>query len=110
MRKLIEMHQEYLIVCDNKACDYKVQNPTGDPNEESVMYLNKPCPKCGDNLFTEEDYMNKKKVLKRVNRINKWLSWITIFSPKRGKEKVVSVKCHNGIHVTDKTENITKKL
>lgn len=56
-RKLIETQQEYLIVCDNKQCDYKIKNTTDNPNENVSMYLNTPCPNCGENLLTEEDYL-----------------------------------------------------
>lgn len=72
MRKLIEIHQENLIVCDNTRCDYTVKNPTGDPNEETQQYIDVPCPKCGYNLLTRRDYEDAKRFLKTINRINKW--------------------------------------
>lgn len=40
------------IKCDNEDCDYKDMEADFDPDE----YLNKPCPQCGSNLFTLEDY------------------------------------------------------
>lgn len=40
------------IRCDNTTCDYADMEAEFDPDK----YLNMPCPKCGDNLFTEADY------------------------------------------------------
>lgn len=98
-RKLIEMHQEFLIVCDNNQCDYKIKNPTGDPNEDTHAYINMPCPNCGENLLTIQDYLQSQKVLKAVNWLNKWLSWTMIFVPKKVKKESVSVHCHNGLNI-----------
>ena len=44
----------YGIKCDNPNCDYK---------DMSVRYLNKPCPKCGQNLLTKHDYNVAKMVM-----------------------------------------------
>jgi len=33
-------------------------------------WLNKPCPKCGANLLTEEDYLNAKKTMAMVDYVN----------------------------------------
>jgi len=100
-RKLIEVSQDILIQCDNTMCDYHIINETKNPNENIEQYLNKPCPKCGENLLTEEDYLVSMKVLKRINWWNRWFSWIMFFFPKsenvNGKD--VSVKCHNGVKI-----------
>jgi hypothetical protein len=98
-RKLIEINQEYLIVCDNKQCDYKIKNPTGDSNEDISRYLNMPCPKCSENLLTEQDYLQSIKVLKIVKWFNKWFSWTMIFVPKKAKQESLFVKCHNGLKI-----------
>jgi hypothetical protein len=84
-RKLIEMHQQYLIVCDNPACDHKIENPTGDPNEDISMFVNSPCPLCGKNLLTEKDYKDSLKVLRVINWLNKWFSWVMYLVPKSHK-------------------------
>ena len=97
------MHQEYSIVCDNKQCDYKIKNPTGDPNEDTSGYLNMPCPNCGENLLTEQDYLQSLKVLRIVNWLNKWFSWTMIFVPKKAKRESISVHCHNGVKI-EKTD------
>jgi len=40
------------IKCDATECDYSDMEAEFDPDK----YLNMPCPECGANLFTEEDY------------------------------------------------------
>jgi hypothetical protein len=99
MRKLIEINQEHVIECDNPDCDFNVANPSGDPNTDLTEYLNKECPKCGDNLLTEEDLREYKKVLRLINRMNWWLSWVTIFMPKKKKRDEGSIKVHDGIEI-----------
>lgn len=103
-RKLIEINQQYLVVCDNSACDYKVPNPTGDPNEDISMYLNVPCPKCSENLLTEQDYLQSMKFMKGLNFLNKWFSWIMFFVPKNAKAKESTVQFHNGINIKEKEQ------
>ncbi len=41
------------IKCDNQACGWKDETVT---IEDTATYLNKPCPNCGENLLTQEDY------------------------------------------------------
>lgn len=99
-RKLIEIKKESLIVCDNTNCDFKI--PYSDEGErESYKYINVPCPKYGDNLLTEADYIQHEKVIKAVNFLNKWFSWITFFySQKRwAKRKSTMVHVHDGINI-----------
>ncbi len=101
MRKLIEITQETLIQCDNPLCDYVIKNETKDINADISMYINKPCPKCGENLLTEEDYHTSKKLLKYVNFMNKWFSWTTIFSRSKENSKV-EMHVHDGIKIKHK--------
>ena len=55
------------IKCDNPECDYV---------DENVSYLdypswvNKPCPKCGENLLTEEDYLKVKSMVDLMDTLN----------------------------------------
>jgi hypothetical protein len=104
-RKLIEMRQEYSIVCDNKQCDYKVKNHTGSPNEDISSYINAPCPKCGENLLTEQDYLQSLKFLKVVNWLNNWFSWTTFFLRKKAKTESTFVHFHNGVHIEKANNN-----
>jgi len=101
-RKLIEVTQETLITCDNKTCDFKIENPTKDPNIDTAQYVNMPCPKCGENLLTYEDYATAARLLKSINWFNKWFSWPMYLIPKKrwDARKTSSVHCHNGVKVT----------
>ena len=47
MRKLIEMSNEHLVICDNPKCDYKVPNSSNDPRVDITAFLNMPCPNVG---------------------------------------------------------------
>ncbi len=66
MKKNIEYNVSG-IKCDNSKCDYI--------NEE-VSYLdypawvNKPCPKCSENLLTEEDYFKVKMMVEMMESLN----------------------------------------
>ena len=102
MRKLIEINQEHVIECDNLECDYAVANPSGDPSTDLTEYLNQECPKCGENLLTEEDLRDYKKLLRLINRLNWCFSWVTIFIPKNKKPSEGSVKVHDGIEMNEK--------
>lgn len=101
-RKLIEMHQKYQIVCDNKLCDYKVLNVEGSPNTVLVKYLNMPCPKCSQILLTESDWVRYSMFLSVVSFINKWFSWLCIFSSKPRKTSYIHI--HNSIKFEDVTD------
>lgn len=55
------------IKCDNPDCDF------ADNNVEFSDYdkwLNKPCPKCGQNLLTEQDYETCQFLFNLTNKIN----------------------------------------
>lgn len=82
-RKLIEMEQENLVECDNPRCDFKVKNESGDPYVNIDEYLNVPCPKCGENLLTEEDLHNYTKFIRMVKWWNKWFSWTLFLFPRK---------------------------
>ena len=41
--------------CDNQNCDWKDTTITFETYGD---WLNKPCPKCGENVLTEEDFKN----------------------------------------------------
>lgn len=62
------------IKCDNVSCDYEDNTVTLDQYKD---YLNKPCPKCGSNLLTEQDMravnilvkLANNPIVKLINRI-----------------------------------------
>ena len=100
MRKLIETRRESLIICDNPRCDFTI--PFSEEEEEfTAIYINKPCPKCGENLLTEQDYIQDEKIKKAIRWINKWFSWVTVFYSKKtwDKRQSVSVHVHDGIKI-----------
>ncbi len=55
------------IKCDNPTCDYKDENVS---LHEYELWLNKPCPCCGENLLTEEDYNTVKLMAAMVQIAN----------------------------------------
>lgn len=56
------------IQCDNPNCDCIDYNVSV---EQYLDYVNKPCPKCGANLLTEQDYQVVQVLLKAQNLISK---------------------------------------
>lgn len=104
MRKLIERQQISIITCDNPNCDYT--EPYTDETD-LALFIDKPCPKCGEQLLTPEDYLLHKKLTKNINFINRWFSWITIFYPKKRLDNSDSVRVHihDGITVSKNKNN-----
>lgn len=99
-RQLIKTTQEDLIVCDNPDCNFKILNVNKDVNADLSSYLNVACPKCGENLLTERDYKTYLALIKCINFINKWFSWVLIFK-RNSKMTKVSVHTHNGVTMTE---------
>ena len=50
--------------CDNPSCDWE---DTTIEIENMSDWINKPCPKCGENVFTYNDFLNAQRVLNIVN-------------------------------------------
>ena len=102
MRKLIEIKKKSLIICDNEDCDYDI--PYSKEGEQIIhQYINEPCPQCGENLLTLEDYRLYMKLTRIVNFLNKWFSWITIFY-KVDDSKKTTIHIHNGINFIEDEE------
>lgn len=97
--KIIEIYQEYKIICDNPACDYKVKNESGDPNIDCSEFINKPCPICGENLLTKKDHLDGLKLMKIVNKINKYLGWLSWFIKPKKLGSNVNIHVHNGVKI-----------
>lgn len=98
-KTLIDITQENLIECDNPKCTFVVPNVDKDPYNLGEEYLNKPCPKCGENLLTQKDYDDYKRMVSIIKWVNKWFGWLSFF--KKDEEKV-QVKIHNGVKITDR--------
>lgn len=99
MKKLIETTQEFHIVCDNPKCGFKIKNDDKNIENDNISeYLNVECPECGDNLLTEEDYINYLRVSKTIKWLNKWFSWLTIFTSKKNYTNA-TIGTHKGINI-----------
>lgn len=55
------------IICDNPNCDWEDKSVT---HEETQNWLNRPCPKCGENLLTQDDLDNYNLVMASVQLVN----------------------------------------
>jgi hypothetical protein len=87
------------IKCD--CCDYRDDHVQFSDYKD---YINRPCPKCRENLLTEEDYKRSLQLIRAVtvaNRIVNVLKWLNplhyyrlIFGDKRNYYDV-SIKFHN---------------
>lgn len=53
--------------CDNSSCNW--EDPT-IKNEELASYVNTPCPKCGENVLTQEDYQNVLHLYTMIGYVN----------------------------------------
>lgn len=62
----IEKVSEDTLKCDNENCDYVVSVPMA----EWSGWIDKPCPKCGENLLTLADYHNAENVMAMADFIN----------------------------------------
>lgn len=69
------------IKCDNPECDFKDDNVKFEDYEQ---WINKPCPKCGLNLLTQEDFDNTKMIIDIVSMANK------VFPKRKEDEKIVT--------------------
>lgn len=58
------------IKCDNPKCDF---NDMSVKVEDYLKWLNKPCPRCGENLLTQEDFDNTMMLLSFVSSMNEIL-------------------------------------
>jgi predicted nucleic-acid-binding Zn-ribbon protein len=62
------------IKCDNKTCDYHLDEVKFKNYD---VWVNRPCPKCGSNLLTERDYVAITKLHKIMNsKPMQWLNWL----------------------------------
>ena len=59
------------IKCDNPKCDFKDMSVKLENYNE---WVNKPCPKCGENLLTQEDFDNTMMLISLIDSINEILS------------------------------------
>jgi hypothetical protein len=53
--------------CDNPTCDWQDMTI---PVEDYEKWVNQPCPKCGENVLTEQDYDNSQVLLASIALLN----------------------------------------
>jgi len=70
------------IKCDNPECNFR----QAIKPEEYEQWINRPCPKCGQNLLTLKDYMAIMGLITIVNLINKF---IPVSEEKHEKHEVM---------------------
>jgi hypothetical protein len=73
--KILDITSSGGVKCDAENCTYKDDTVSIHDYER---YLNKPCPVCGANLLTEEDFIT----IKVLMFLDKWLGWIRVPSFK----------------------------
>ncbi len=66
MEKNIEV-EESGIKCDNPDCNWRDDTVTFETME---AWIDRPCPKCGENLLTEHDYNLAKSMMDKVAILN----------------------------------------
>lgn len=89
MNKHIERTSSGL-VCDNPACDYENREVT-EANLKD--WVNAPCPKCGENLLTEDDFdraINALEVVELINSLSE--EQLIALASKMGLEVDLSTK------------------
>jgi predicted nucleic-acid-binding Zn-ribbon protein len=92
MKNSMEFKQ---LKCD--SCDY-IEETENITIETCSKYLNKPCPKCGANLFTEKDYATL-KIISKILKVESFLAKILNFfhiQPK-GQRYSVSMKGNGSV-------------
>lgn len=78
--------------CDSESCDYIDYDYIQDQIES---YINKPCPKCGENLLTEQDYKNQMLLLNLISLVN-------VFDVPHEKKVPAIVTTHKNIEISVK--------
>lgn len=63
----IEITQSGGLKCDNTSCDWT--DPSISINDYKD-WVNKPCPKCGECVLTEEDFNKTNMFVNAINMIN----------------------------------------
>lgn len=94
--------------CDNPSCDWKDMTI---PIEDLDKYLNKECPKCGENVLTQVDLDNAKRLHAMVDFINSLSpEQLDKFNSARGATPLddledgtysMTVNTHEKIQITD---------
>jgi hypothetical protein len=107
--------------CDSPSCDWT--DPTIQV-EDYKSWLNAPCPKCGENVLTQEDLNSVLNVIQMVDLINKlpedgfeeFMKWSKSIGgtqiskeefykkhdiPKGTERLSIKFDVHKGVHIRD---------
>jgi len=82
--------QENLIECDN--CDFVIPNEDPRNPGDGKEYINKPYPKCGENLLTQEDYDNFNLFIENFKKAAKIVGLNTEIDENADTEVVALIK------------------
>ena len=95
--------------CDNPKCDWK---DTTIKDSDLEQHLNALCPKCGENILTEEDYNSFLKLQEIIDFVNslteeekEQLTGVTYENLAKQKKYKMTVNTHKGLSV-DSIEEI----
>jgi predicted RNA-binding Zn-ribbon protein involved in translation (DUF1610 family) len=92
MKKIIHYDPEEAgrLHCDECGYDLECKQPF------TANLIGTPCPECGANMLTRQDYERTIKMFAAVDWINRWFGWLfgTETPPKDALK--VWVKNHNG--------------
>jgi len=66
-KKRIEVLRDGGLQCDNSECDYTNMDIHTDDYKE---WIDAPCPKCGENLLTEDDFLRSLALRETIDMIN----------------------------------------
>lgn len=102
------------IVCDNPTCDYEDNTVLVEDYKD---WINKPCPKCGENLLTEQDLIDHNFFMEIANLLNRLSpeqiqelssmvnpeelnALLSMYNINPESETLqMTAKIHNGIHI-----------
>lgn len=114
--------------CDNPNCDWRDDSVTMNDYEK---WLNAPCPKCGENVLTTEDFLRSKslfaitdiinslpkeildsmttlsdeEIIEKMKKDPNFTEVIGLNNLKAGKKVAITVDTHGGIRIS-RIENI----
>ncbi len=77
--------------CDNPECGHDLQEGEVTWGEHLIGY---PCPECGHNMLTREDFEASERFHRAVVWVNYWFGWLGSDDPK--DYSAVIVRHHAG--------------
>jgi hypothetical protein len=87
------------LVCDSPACDWKDEAIS---SEDYHKYVDTPCPHCGANILTQDDFKRTEIILNFISRVNNFFAFFGLKRIKKGS-KVTSgtINVHKKYKFTD---------